>query len=65
MKPKITLKKYKIFVYKYKSYHLALKIMVLAINIETECCLYPENRKISIILLGTMVISSNFLLEFY
>ena len=39
--------------------------MVSAINIEAECCLDPENRKKNIILLGTLVISSNFLLEFY
>ena len=34
-------------------------------NIEAECCLDPENRKENIILLGTLVISSNFLLEIY
>ena len=39
--------------------------MVSAINIEAECCLDSENRKENIILLGTLVISSNFLLEFY
>ena len=38
---------------------------VSAINIEAECCLDPENRKKNIILLGTLVISSNFLLQFY
>ena len=39
--------------------------MVSAINIKAECCLDPENRKKKhIILLGTLVISSNFLLDF-
>ena len=37
-----------------------------AINIEAECCFDPKNKKNKhIILLGTLVSSSNFLLEFY
>ena len=44
---------------------LALKNMVSAINTEAECCLDPESRKKHrLILLGTLVTSSNFLLEF-
>ena len=44
---------------------LIFKNPVSAINIEAKCCLDTENRKTNIILLGTLVIRINFLLEFY